>query len=183
MILKTISYRKIITVFDVWRNDCRGLAATEFALVFPMLLLLLLGTIELGNGILANQKALAASQTITDLLSRTRNVSDEQLADALQAGRLALAPFDTADMGFDIISVAFDADSEISVAWRETVNMQQINNIEDKVSSLASSNEGLIVVYVRFPYVPVFGSTIVGPINMIENTFARGRKTAHITRV
>ena len=66
-----------------WWGNRDGIAATEFALVFPIMFMLLLGVIELGNGLLANQKVLSASQIVSDLLTRTEEVTDDQLEEAL----------------------------------------------------------------------------------------------------
>ncbi len=170
-------------------HDRGGLAAVEFAMIFPMMIMMLLGTVELGNGILANQKVISSSQIVVDLLTRTEEVTDAQLADAKRAGRMALAPFDTNEIGFDIISIRFDPDNgdagtdpQVVVVWRNTDNMAAIADIEDRVMPLALEGDGVVVVYVEFPYVPFFGTTIVGRINMLESTFSRGRKSPVVTR-
>lgn len=174
---------------EMWIRDVRGLAATEFAMVFPIMILLLLGIIELGNGIQANQKVIASSQIVADLLTRVEIVTDEQLADAKQAGRLAMTPFDQDLVGFDIISVRYDNDGadedtepDPVIVWRDTTNMDPIANIPVNVQSLALAGDGVMLVYVRFPYEPPFGTKIVGNITMIENTFSRGRTVPVVTR-
>ncbi|QQG36969.1 MAG: pilus assembly protein [Micavibrio aeruginosavorus] len=173
-----------------WAHDVSGLAATEFAMVFPIMIVLLLGIVELGNGIQANQKVIASSQIVADLLTRVEEVTDAQLEDAKNAGRLALAPFDQALVGFDIISVRYDADSGVDdddapdpvIVWRDTTNMDPVANIPDNVQALALEGDGVMLVYVRFPYEPPFGTNIVGDIVMIENTFSRGRMVPVVTR-
>lgn len=176
-----------------WWRDQSGVAATEFALAFPMLFMMLLGTIELGNGIMANQKTIAASQMVADLITRTDVLTNAQLTEVKNAGRLALAPFDRAQVGFDIISLRFDPDGNDAgtqpdpvVVWRNTDNMQGneylIADIITNVMPLALTGDGLIIVYVRYPYTPAFGTRFVGEINMIEASFARGRKSPVVTR-
>lgn len=179
----------IIKPIRQWGRDVRGLAAMEFAMVFPIMIVLLLGIIELGNGIQANQKVIASSQIVADLLTRVEEVTDEQLEDAKSAGRLALTPFDQDLVGFDIISVRYDADGadddaepDPVIVWRDTTNMDPIANIPVNVQSLALAGDGVMLVYVRFPYEPPFGTRIVGNITMIENTFSRGRTVPVITR-
>lgn len=182
-----------ISKFKSFICDCSGLAATEFVLVFPIMIMMLLGTVELGNGIMANQKTIMASQIVSDLLTRTRDVTDAQLMEAENAGRLALDPFDTADIGFDIISIRFDPDSNDSdtkadpvIVWRETVNMNGYEVEEEalleKIMPLEKVGEGLVIVYVRFPYRPAFGTRFIGPLNMIETSIARGRRAPIVTR-
>ena len=177
-----------------WAHDQRGLAATEFALVFPILIMLLLATIELGNGIMANQKVIMASQIVSDLLTRTEEVTDEQLEEAKRAGRLALNPFNPEDVGFDIVSISFEPEDSTSdpddavpeVVWRETDNMdgQELDeaDIIENVTPLVLIHDGLFAVYVRYPYRPLFGTRFVGSLNMIEYTFARGRKNPVVGR-
>lgn len=176
-----------------WVSDQRGLAATEFALIFPILIMLLLGTIELGQGIMANQKTIMASQIVSDLLTRTESVTDDQLEEAMRAGRLALDPFNPDDVGFDIVSISFEPDEhdddevETIVVWRETDNMdgreKDEEDIIEDVESLKLVHDGLLIVYVRFPYRPLFGTRFVGTLNMMEHTFARGRKNPVVARV
>lgn len=189
MILMMMLYSRVKRMWHVWRSQVEGIAAVEFAMVFPIMIMLLLGTVELGNGILANQKVISSSQMVTDLLTRTEIVTDDQLAEAKRAGRLALAPFDPDLVGFDIISIRYDPDSADAdeepdpvVVWRNTDNMDAIPDITERVLPLALDGDGLIVTYVRFPYEPPFATRLVGNITMIEATFSRGRKSPVVER-
>lgn len=176
-----------------WWRDQQALAATEFALIFPLLFMMLLGTVELGNGLMANQKAIMASQMMADLITRSEAVTNAQLAEAKAAGRLALSPFDGEAVGFDIISIRYVADSndpgpepDPQIVWRNTDNMggfeAEADVIKDKVLPLALLGDGVLVVYVRYPYRSAFGSRFVGDLNMIEVSYARGRKNPVIIR-
>lgn len=186
-------FKEPLRIGKLWWRNQSGVAATEFALAFPILFMMLLATIELGNGIMANQKTIAASQMIADLITRTDVLTNAQLTDVKNAGRLALAPFDQDDVGFDILSVRFDPDGSDSgtepdpvIVWRDTDNMDgneyESDFILDNAMPLALTGDGLIIVYVRFPYTPAFGTRFVGDINMIEASFARGRKSPVVTR-
>ena len=44
-------------------DDCRAVAASEFALILPVLVLVLFGTVEIGNAVLLDKKVTAAAQT------------------------------------------------------------------------------------------------------------------------
>lgn len=182
-----------MTVLGDWWRDQRAVAATEFALAFPMLFFMLLGTVELGNGIMANQKTIMASQVVADLITRTEAVTSAQLEEAKAAGRLALNPFPSESVGFDIISIQYDADSidagdepDPVIVWRETDNMQgyeaDVEAIKESVLPLALVGDGVVIVYVRFPYSSPFGQRFIGDINMIEITYARGRKNPVVVR-
>lgn len=186
-------YRIASAGLKFWWRSRAGVAATEFAIAFPMLFMMLLGTVELGQGIIANHKAIMASQVVTDLVTRTEEITDDQLDEAKRAGRLALSPYDTDSVGIDIISIRFDPDSDDEgdepdpvVVWRETDNMddQELDEeiILENVLPLALVHDGLVAVYVRYPYRAAFGSRFVGDLNMVEASFGRGRKSPVVTR-
>ncbi len=187
-------YRKFIyaAVSSWWRGQ-QGLAATEFAIVFPVLFMMFLGTIELGNGIMANQKVIMASQMVADLITRSEAVTNAQLAEAKAAGRLALGSGDADKVGFDIVSIQYQPDSndpgpepDPVIVWRNTDNMggyeEEADDIKDRVLPLALEGDGVVIVYVRYPYKSAFGSRFVGDLNMIEVSYARGRKNPVVVR-
>ena len=168
----------MISFFRSWLKDEDGMAAVEAALVFPVLLTLLLGTFDLGNGILANQKAIRASQVVADLITRNSTVDDAMVTDSIKAGELAFDPLDTSKFGVDIISVRFDEDGDPLIEWRETQNMTPLNNVEGRVASLADDNSGVVVVAVEYLFEPVFAGFVVNNIPMQEIAFAKGRKSS-----
>lgn len=163
-------------------RDESGLAAVESALIFPILLTLLLGVFDLGNAILANQKSIRASQVVADLITRDSTVDDLAISEAIEAGRLALTPFDTDDFGVDVISIRFDEDASAEIVWRETVGMSPYENVLNDVSALAQANGGVVMVMVNYQFTPTFGEFITGTINMSERAFTRGRRTAVVCR-
>lgn len=165
-----------------WLGDEDGVAATEAALVFPILLVLLLGTFDLGNGILANQKTIRASQVTADLITRYSSVTDSDIDEAIQAGTLAFTPYPVTSYGVDIVSIQFDHEAEASILWRETRNMQADEGILERVESLAEPNGGVVVVISQYLFEPVFGEFIVDDIPMQEVAFARGRESASVSK-
>lgn len=172
---------KTRTLRDLFKRD-DGLAAVEAALVFPILLTLLMGTFDLGNAILANTKTIRASMVVADLVTRDRNVSDAEINEAIEAGKLALQPLNTDSYGVDIVSVEFDEDAEASIKWRETRGMTAEASPLDNLDDLADENSGVVVVYVKYLYRPFFGEFITGDIQMKEVAYARGRKSAVVGR-
>lgn len=159
-----------------------GMAAVEAAYIFPLLLTMLLGVYDVGNGIIANQKTIRASQVTADLVARYAEVDTAMINDAIQGGTQALVPLDTSSFGVDVVSVRFDSDANASIEWRETQNMVPMNDVLARVSSLASPDEGVLVVAVEYLYEPLFAGFVVDDLQMQEIAFARGRKSAVIER-
>ncbi|GJD62123.1 TadE/TadG family type IV pilus assembly protein [Methylobacterium frigidaeris] len=74
-----------------------GVAAVEFALVLPLLLLLYFGTTDLAGYISNFRKVTLAARTVADLVAREGgDISAAQFATIVKAGQAVLAPYDGA---------------------------------------------------------------------------------------
>lgn len=165
-----------------WWSGEDGLAATEAAMIFPVLLVMLLGTFDMGRGILANQKTIRASQVTADLITRDREVSASDISEAIEAGELALTPYDVDAYGVEIVSIRFDDDANPEIVWSEIYGDISPNaGVLGDVASLAEPNGGVVVVSVEYLFEPVFSGFVVGDIPMRETAFARGRKSAVVS--
>ncbi|KMO15977.1 hypothetical protein SQ03_15810 [Methylobacterium platani JCM 14648] len=80
-----------------FRHARGGLAAIEFAMVLPLLLLLYLGTTDLAGYVSNYRKVTLAARTVADLVAREAgDVPSAQFATIVKAGRAVLAPYDGA---------------------------------------------------------------------------------------
>ena len=112
-------------------KDESGLSLVEMGVLFPVLLSMMMAVYDLGQGVVVNQKTVAASQIIADLVTRSETVDTEMITDIINSGELALEPYSTAEFGYDIASVVFDVDSDPVVLWRVTENMDQSDSAID----------------------------------------------------
>lgn len=175
-------YAHIAATMKRWIKAEDGLAAVEAAMVFPIMLVLLVGTFDMGRAILTNQKAIRASQVTADLITRARSVTMADVEEAVDAGELALMPFPTGSYGVEVISVRFDEDSVPEVVWSEIRgSIAPDPNVLNDVLSLAAPNEGVVVVNVEYDFEPLFAGFVIDQIPMRETAFARGRKSAVVS--
>ncbi|MCB9990816.1 MAG: pilus assembly protein [Rhodospirillales bacterium] len=165
-----------------WLDREDGVAAAEFALVFPVLFVMMIGVWDVGNALIVNQKAIAAAQIAVDLVGREEVVDDDELAQAFQAATLALQPYDTTSLEIDVVSVEFDEDDNPVVNWQESSSGTTDPTLADRTAGLGTEGGGAIVVEVRYDYEPTFAGTVIGNIEMRERMFTRGRQSAVVTR-
>ena len=52
------------------RHDSRGVAATEFAMIVPLMLVMFFGTVEVTSGVAVNRKMTLVARTLSDLTSQ-----------------------------------------------------------------------------------------------------------------
>ena len=91
-----------------------GVAAVEFALILPLMLLMYLGSTEVTQGLMASRNATLTARTLADLVSQEQNnvpVTDAILSQAFTASNAIMAPFPSNALAMTITSVEFVADS------------------------------------------------------------------------
>src|SRR5271166_6346991 len=108
------------------RHDSSGLAAIEFALIFPVMLLLFLGSFETTNLVLASMKLEASAETAADLVAQTRVNTVLQTADftnITNAAKQVLTPLPTSGTQLQIAyaSVTYSTGTA-AIDWHYEVN-------------------------------------------------------------
>lgn len=166
-----------------WWADQNALAATEFSLLLPILMTLMVGVFDLGYGILAAQKTIRASQVTADLIARHKTITPAEIQEAITGGQLAVVPFEIASYGYDVISLEFDdnGQAQLPALWRETSgNIAISDDFANALDGLGAAGEGLIVVQVRFEYQPLFSGYLLGTMIFSEIAFLKPRNSSTI---
>lgn len=158
-------------------KDISGVSAVETAILFPVLLMMLTAVYDLGQGVVLSQKVNSASQVIGDLIARNETVNEALITDVINAGELALMPYSSAELSYDIVSLEFDEDGDAFELWRRTFGMDATNIPLEEAVGLGGEGEGVVVVSVQYTYEPFFNEFFVGDLLMNERAFLRGRKS------
>jgi Flp pilus assembly protein TadG len=163
-----------------WR-DTSGLAASEVALMLPILLTLLLAIVDFGNALILDKKTMNASQIVADLMTRRPIVTTGEVTDAVAAARMAVMPYETAPLGVDIVSIRFvGANADPTVLWRETVNMDENTNATEIARGLGVGGEGVIVVTTQYNFDPVFTQDLIGETRLEEIAVMKPRRGSFV---
>lgn len=174
---------KLTDIARLFIRDDSAVAAVEAAMLFPLLILILCGTMDMGTALVVNQKMITATQTVADLLAREEDVTDNEMNEAIAAGRLSMMPYATASYGADVAGIKFVGTALVpTVMWRDTVNMDPNDNILTGAEGLGAQDDGVLGVTVNFTYTPYFSSFLTGDFQMSEVSYARGRRGLFITR-
>lgn len=168
--------------FTKWRTREDGTALVEASFILPVMLTMLMGLWDFGNAIMINQKVITASQMTADLIARHPDVDQSERDNAIQAARMAMSPYSTANMSFDIVSVSFDENGNPQEVGRElSTDTEPNQEAFDSTVGLGGPGEGALIVTIRYDYEPFFGSIMhIGPFQFEEVAYARGRKDAVI---
>lgn len=158
-----------------------GIAAVEFALILPVLILLLLGSSELTRALTYDRKVTQASFTVGDLIAQSDSISASDVTDIFKAADAVMQPYPGDGLDIVVSSVSFDEDKKASVGWSctsvsggdaWTVGAPPPIEIPE---SLQLANSSLIVSVSSFAYQPTFTAIIPGSIEMGETFYLRPR--------
>jgi len=114
----------MLRMFRDWLKEDKAVIAIEVGILMPVMMTMLLGVIDIGEGVYINQKLIDADQMMADLLTRNKTVSASvDLPNVIAAGQMTLSPYSTASFGVDIAGVQFSNPADVpAVIWRDTVN-------------------------------------------------------------
>ena len=98
-------------------RDQRGVGAIEFAILFPVLLMLYLGAFELTVGLSVSKRASRSAGSIADIVSQQQSVTKSVLATMPSVAGAIFAPYVTTGLTLKITGIAIDAAGNATVAW------------------------------------------------------------------
>ncbi|MCW8915937.1 MAG: pilus assembly protein [Magnetovibrio sp.] len=166
----------MLLVLNKFFEDCRGVAAMEFALTAPFLALMLLGVAELNNYITAVRKVSAAAYTAADLIAQETDLTSSELSELFQASRLVIHPLDDTDLTLGASSVRYDdTTGDPSVDWTGSYNGGSVSSATTLATGLGSAGESVIIVTASYTYTPIYSLILSGTLTLSETSITRPR--------
>ncbi|MGV2974243.1 TadE/TadG family type IV pilus assembly protein [Roseibium alexandrii] len=101
----------------LFRRNEQGVAAIEFAMILPFMLVLMIGMVELTDALNADRKVSRMANAVTDLVAQAQTVTRSELNAYLQLGETILKPYPSDDLTFVIAGVTFQANGVPEVDW------------------------------------------------------------------
>lgn len=176
--------RQLQQGFWSFKNRTEGVAAVEFALIFPLMISLYFGAIELGNGLLVNRKATNVASTAADLVAQVDIVNNSDMTDIFAASAAILAPFDASGIVITISSVVTELDGSTAIAWSDSHNGAAHSKGEtiSLPAGLATPGSSVIWAEVDYTYTSPIGKYLTGGVTIEDDFYARPRQSIEVLR-
>lgn len=161
----------------------RGSIAVEFALIAPMLVLLLLGGAGL-SGTVATWRKLC--DTTAQLGNVTAQFTSMQAADAqgvLAASAQVMSPYSTTDLTEVMSLITVDNNGNATVTWSQAYNGGTALAKGSPVTlptKLVMPGMSVISLKTTYPYTPLVGAGFVPSITMVDQLYTVPRSSASI---
>lgn len=168
------------------RRDTRGMAATEFAMIVPLMLVMLFGTIEVSSGVAVDRKITLVARTLSDLTSQSKVVNDADVTNFLAASYGIMWPYSSAPVQATISELYIDpATSVARVQWSKGKAPRGVGSTVSIPSGLIGRDSSgnvlpgqyLIFSEVSYLYEPILGYVMSkAGIRLSDTTYTRPRQ-------
>lgn len=159
-------------------GDVRGVAAIEFAMVIPVMLILFFGTDEFSSGIAVNRKVTLMARTLSDLTSQNISVTDTQLTNFFNASSGIMTPYSATPVRSTITELYVDPNTLAArVQWSKGSAPRTAGTTVPIPSALQIGGTYLIYSEVSYAFVPTVGYVLKNSITLSDFTFTRPRQS------
>ncbi|MEM8812222.1 MAG: TadE/TadG family type IV pilus assembly protein [Pseudomonadota bacterium] len=155
----TALHRRLRVLAWDFRHETKGIAAVEFALVLPILVVLYLGSIELTNGLTVNRKVAQVASTVGDLIAQYRTLDCPTVDDIFQASSAIMTPYNSTGLSLSVAGIRYDSAGVGTVDWSRTNAGGTADGLLTEVPlSLQVADTYLVIAKSDFTYQALFTS-------------------------
>ncbi len=178
-------------------SDADAVAATEFAIVVPFMLVLLVGGVELADGMAINVKVSATAHSVADIVTQNTSLSTASMQNILTGATAIIAPYpvNNSQLMVTVSEISSDANGTLTLQWSQSYNGTSFGPGRPGIGSSTSPPYGaltvptslngtagnannpndqndqvsFIVSEVSYAYTPNLGYTISGTVNLADS--------------
>ena len=165
--------------------DVRGVAAVEFAIMVPVLLVIYLAGFELSQGMATYRKMSDATVELANVATQYTTMGSLDVASVFNASSQIMSPYPTQNLGIVLSEVTTDTNSNAKVTWSCAYNGATALTAGQAITlptGLAQPGIPLsyMLVQTSYRYVPVAGANFMAAIPMTDQIFMQPRSSPNI---
>ena len=170
-------------------DDRRGVAAVEFAITLPMLIVLFFGGFCATKTLAISRKVTITTRALADLTSQYSQMSASDMSTVMNASSQIIAPFDATPLGMRISEITLDVTGLIAtVTWSVGNSSSQATpykagsafTLPTGMTGPSLSNASFVYAETFYTYVPPLGGTILPSVNLGDRIFMLPRVSTAI---
>lgn len=178
---------KLMQTLRRFARENKGVAALEFAIIAPLLMVpLLLGTVDLIDVMGANKRAQNAAASVADVVARDTEISNAELAGMWRALDILMYPNDPGTMEIRITSISIVNASTAQVVWSEAHGGMTARTTGSTVSldnRMMQVGTSIIMVESVYNYDAPLAFLFQNQVHMTHEAYRRSRLVDPIPRV
>lgn len=178
---------RLMQAFRRFVRENKGVAALEFAIIAPLLMVpLLLGSVDLIDVMGANKRAQNATASLADVVARDTEISNAELAGLWRGLDILMYPNDPGTMEIRVTSISIINASTARVVWSEGHGGMTARTTGSTValdSRMMQVGTSIIMVEGVYKYDAPLGFLFQNEISMRHDAYRRSRLVDPIPRV
>ncbi|WP_170937142.1 MULTISPECIES: TadE/TadG family type IV pilus assembly protein [Rhodomicrobium] len=161
-----------------------GLALIEFALIFPIMIIMFIGMVEFGEAFSIKRKVDNVAATVADLVSQRASVTSQDLDDIVTIANQLMRPYPTTGLRVRIMSVVANAqNTATTVLWSSGAGAPAAGSAYALPrAGLTEANSSIIAVEAEYENFRPALSHFIGTIDISGNAFFRPRLARVVTK-
>src|SRR5664279_5490478 len=111
-------------------RDNSGIAATEFAVIVPIMLVMFFGTVEFSSGVAVDRKVTLLARTLSDLTSQSISVANSDMTNFFTASCKILSPYAPAPTQATVSELYVEPSTlQVRVQWSKSAAVDSSCNV------------------------------------------------------
>ncbi len=166
-----------------YRKDERGVAAVEFALIAPVMVLLYFGLVELCQAMIAERKANHVASAVGDLVAQVDVLNASDVDDIFTIGNTIMSPFPVGTLQMRVTSATANAQGSPKVDWSRGSNgfSPMAVGSTATIPLTMASGDSMIVAEAKYSYTSVVQYVLPNALNYSETFYLRPRRSDKVT--
>jgi Flp pilus assembly protein TadG len=175
-------------------EDRRGVAAIEFAMIVPIMLVMFFGTVEFSSGVAVDRKVTLIARTLSDLTSQTGvAINDAYLQNVFTAAIAIMTPYSPTPTKATLSEIYVNSAKKATIQWSRSAIISGANatqatlttstyTVSQDVTSMVPAQllvakTYLILSQVNYLYTPTIGYVMSkAGVNLSDVAYTRPRQ-------
>jgi Flp pilus assembly protein TadG len=153
----------------------RGMAAVEFSLILPIMVLLWIGGVEVTEGLSIDRRLNNLCSSVGDLVSRTKTITKAQIDQIFDIAPGAIYPYPATSLQMRVTAVNIDGSQNAKAGWSRSDGGSAYSSGQDLNSvvpeALRVANSQIIMSEVNYTYTPAVGYVITGGVGLSDRLY------------
>jgi Flp pilus assembly protein TadG len=156
-------------------QNVQGFAAVEFAMIVPVLIVMLMGAVETSDALTVSGRMINISGSIADMTARCTTLTNGDLNDMMSISASLLGHYSPQSLYIRVVDVQADANDNLTVAWSYDSNhaspVAAGSSFSGVSPGLVPVNGQLVIATSSYNYSSPMGHFIHGRVKLTHTSY------------